>query len=338
MPFSLPPDKPEEGSLKGDQPVHSPAPVTVDEETTPAPAPLVPTPALTPQTQPSFREPVPPLDSTAPAEPLPEPPPPKRRGRPPGSKNKPGVCPNCTASSKCVAHCEFCKGGLACDSHTAQDRCLRCTKTRPCIAHRDSKQLKFALQKTDGYKNGKYFEVPALPFLQMADKHKRSFVSVLIIIIFLCVTQAKFGQLDYKRWNSTSYLSVGQNKSGIEWWKRGSMSPRLYSWQPNHGDRGKLYTKKPKPNPNFGSGNSSDPNFGSGNSSDPNFGFGNSNEISPSKGSLTFPPGFNKTIARNVAHTLKSAFHRALVTRLSAVSKAEEEPRSSKVAPLESRS
>ena len=165
--------------------------------------------------------------------------------------------------------------------------------------------------------------MPAFLFLQMADKHKRS--SLLVIIIFLCVTQAKFGQLDYKRWNSTSYLSVGQNESGIEWWKRGSMSPRLYSWQPNHGDRGKHYTKKPKPNPKFGSGNSS--------------------EISSSKDSLIFPPGFNKTVARNVAHTLKSAFHRALITKLSAVSKAVsnadkvvEESRSSKVAPLESRS
>ena len=91
----------------------------------------------------------------------------------------------------------------------------------------------------------------------MADKHKRSFVSVLIIIIFLCVTQAKFGKLDYRRWNSTNYVGVGRNESGIEWWKKGSTSPRLYSWQPNHGDRGKLYTKKPKPDPKFGSGNSS---------------------------------------------------------------------------------
>ena len=107
--------------LQGDQPVQSPAPVTVAEEATPAP--LVPKPTLTPRAQQSVREPIPPLDSTVPAEPLPEPPLPKKRGRPPGSKNKPRVCPNCTASFKCVAHCEFCKGGLACDSHTAQDRC-----------------------------------------------------------------------------------------------------------------------------------------------------------------------------------------------------------------------
>ena len=182
----------------------------------------------------------------------------------------------------------------------------------------DNKQLNSASQKIDGYKNEKLFQLPTFLFLQMADKHKR--FSLLVIIIFLCVTQAKFGQLDYKKWNSTTYLSVGQNESGIEWWKKGSMSPRLYSWQPNHGDRGKPYTKKPKPNPKFGPGNSS--------------------EIS-SKESITFPPGFNKTIARNVARTLKGAFHRALVTRLSAVSKADdavEEPRSSKVAPLESRS
>ena len=147
LPFSLPPSRSEEGPQSGDQLEQSPEPVTVAVK---EPATALSAPKLTPAPKPPAlqqpNESIPSQDFTAPAAPvapaapLPEPPlpipPPKRRGRPPGRKNKPRVCPNCTASSKCVTHCEFCKGGLACDSHTAQDRCVRCTKTRPCIAHR----------------------------------------------------------------------------------------------------------------------------------------------------------------------------------------------------------
>ena len=65
-----------------------------------------------------------------PTDPLPESPPetiitlktepgeesaPRRgRGRPPGRKNKPKPCPNCTTNVPCVDHCTQCKTGSAC--------------------------------------------------------------------------------------------------------------------------------------------------------------------------------------------------------------------------------
>ena len=134
LPFSLPFDKPEEGKLPDNrlEQGHKPVSVAVEE---PVPAPLVlePTPVPKPPAPQLPDESIPPQELTTPAEP--EPPLPRRRGRPVGSKNKPRICPNCTVSSKCVAHCKFCKGGRACDSHTAQDCCAKCTKTRLCIAH-----------------------------------------------------------------------------------------------------------------------------------------------------------------------------------------------------------
>ena len=140
LPFSLPPGRPEEGRPEENryEENREPVPITV-EEPVPAPTAFKQTPATSaPQThapQPVVEEPSP-EETVPPTEPLPEPPAPKRRGRPPGSKNKPRVCPNCTASSKCVAHCEFCKSGLACTQHTVQDRCGKCTRTRPCAAYR----------------------------------------------------------------------------------------------------------------------------------------------------------------------------------------------------------
>ena len=86
--------------------------------------------------QPPARLPTIPEDAALDTEAAPEQPTPRRRGRPPGRKNKPRVCPRCTDSFTCVAHCENCKGGLACNQHTVQDRCAKCTRTRPCAAHR----------------------------------------------------------------------------------------------------------------------------------------------------------------------------------------------------------
>ena len=120
LPFSLPLDRPEEGQQEQNRLEQSREPVPVAVEK-PAPAPLVPKPTPAPEQhapQPPADS-IPPQELTVPAEQVPEPPLPRRRGRPPGSKNKPCVCPNCTATYKCVAHCEFCKGGLACDSHNA---------------------------------------------------------------------------------------------------------------------------------------------------------------------------------------------------------------------------
>ena len=140
LPFSIPSDHPEKGLPEDNRLEQSRIPVSVEnKESTSAPSVLEPAPATSaskPQAvQPSVELP-PPQELTLPTEPAAESPLPKRRGRPPGSKNKPRVCPNCTTSSKCVAHCEFCKGGLSCDSHTARDRCAKCTKTRPCVEHR----------------------------------------------------------------------------------------------------------------------------------------------------------------------------------------------------------
>ena len=140
LPFSIPSDHPEKGLPEDNRLEQGRIPVSVeDKESTPAPSVLEPAPATSaskPQAvQPSVELP-PPQELTLPTEPAAESPLPKQRGRPPGSKNKPRVCPNCTTSSKCVAHCEFCKGGLSCDSHTARDRCAKCTKTRPCVEHR----------------------------------------------------------------------------------------------------------------------------------------------------------------------------------------------------------
>ena len=132
LPFSLPSDEPKEGK-PDDLPEqgHKPVPLAV-EESVPAPPVLESPPA--PKLPAQHEESALPQELTTQVEP--ELPPPRRRGRPAGSKNKPRVCPNCTTSFKCVTHCEFCKEGRACDSHTAQDRCAKCTKTRPCIDHR----------------------------------------------------------------------------------------------------------------------------------------------------------------------------------------------------------
>ena len=80
-------------------------------------------------------------------------------------------------------------------------------------------------------------------------------------------------------------MEVFRNASGIESWKVGSMNPRWYSWQPNHGDRGDLYTKKPRRSPKFGSLES-------------------------------FPPGFSRTVACLFANKLQNAFHHAFTVNV----------------------
>ena len=66
---------------------------------------------------------------------VPEPTRSRGRGRPPGRKNKPKVCPNCVDNVPCVDHCPNCKTGSACEQHTARQRCAKCTRTRSCPAH-----------------------------------------------------------------------------------------------------------------------------------------------------------------------------------------------------------
>ena len=131
-------------TLLSDQPRDDlPANPVVVEETRSAPeAPIsiqAEKPAEVPTAVTTHAEPPAELASPEAVAPEPEPSEPvvakRKRGRPPGSKNKPRVCPNCTTSAPCVAHCSNCKEGLACNLHTATQRCAKCTRTRSCAEH-----------------------------------------------------------------------------------------------------------------------------------------------------------------------------------------------------------
>ena len=108
-------------------------------------APAVPTstqaekPAEVPTAVTTHAEPPAELASPEIVAPEPEPSEPavtkRKRGHPPGSKNKPRVYPNCTTSAACVEHCKNCKEGLACNLHTAAQWCSKCTRTRLCTEH-----------------------------------------------------------------------------------------------------------------------------------------------------------------------------------------------------------
>ena len=111
-----------EGSLP-DPPV--PVPDTqIPEPSATVPLPTDPLPESPPETI-----------ITPKTEPREEPEPRRGRGRPPGRKNKPKPCPNCTPNVPCVDHCTQCKTGSACEQHTARQRCAKCTRTRSCPAH-----------------------------------------------------------------------------------------------------------------------------------------------------------------------------------------------------------
>ena len=125
----------------------------------------------------------------------------------------------------------------------------------------------------------------------MADQH----ILIFLFIppkFFLCFVQSS--DRDLQKWNSTRWMEVGHNHSGLEWWLIDSKYPRLYAWQPNHGYQGPTYTKQPKSGPKF---SRRSPEFG-----DPD----------------SFPPGFNQTVARKVARKLESAFQTAFTTKLPA--------------------
>ena len=46
-----------------------------------------------------------------------------------------GVPPHCTIYATCVAHCNNCKEGVACNLHTAAQLSAKCTRTRLCAEH-----------------------------------------------------------------------------------------------------------------------------------------------------------------------------------------------------------
>ena len=151
-----------------------------------------------------------------------------------------------------------------------------------------STSLKIASQKTNGYKRGIQFKLPTFTFLQMANQ--LSYFSFFISLTILL--NAVQSETDFPKWNSTRWMEVGHNRSGIEWWLMGSRSPRLFAWQPNHGDRGSTYTREPRSGLRF---SRRSPEFG-----DPD----------------SFPSGFNQTVARKVARKLEAAFHSAFTTKL----------------------
>ena len=79
----------------------------------------------------------------------------------------------------------------------------------------------------------------------------------LLLICLLCLIQGKINIPQDKRnfvpYEALRWMANSRNASGIEWWKVGTYIPKMYSWQPNHKNRGKLYTKKPRVPVKFGS-------------------------------------------------------------------------------------
>ena len=79
----------------------------------------------------------------------------------------------------------------------------------------------------------------------------------LLVICLLCLIQGKIDipqdERNFVPYEALCWMANSRNASGIEWWKFGTYIPKMYSWQPNHKDRGKLYTKKPRLPVEFGS-------------------------------------------------------------------------------------
>ena len=72
----------------------------------------------------------------------------------------------------------------------------------------------------------------------------------LLVIYLLCLIQGKIdipqGKRNFVPHEALNWMTSSRNASGTEWWKVGTYFPKMYSWQPNHKERGKLYTKKPR--------------------------------------------------------------------------------------------
>ena len=78
----------------------------------------------------------------------------------------------------------------------------------------------------------------------------------LLVICLLRLIQGKIDipqdERNFVPYEAHRWMANSRNASGIEWWKVGTYIPKMYSWQPNHKDRGKLYTKKPRVPVKFG--------------------------------------------------------------------------------------
>ena len=81
----------------------------------------------------------------------------------------------------------------------------------------------------------------------------------LLLLCLPCLIQGRVdksrSQRNFVPYEALHWMEHSRNASGIEWWKVGTYNPRLYSWQPNHKNRGKLYTRKPHPPVRFGNRN-----------------------------------------------------------------------------------
>ena len=123
-----------------------------------------------------------------------------------------------------------------------------------------STSLWSAMWKICEYKRVKQTELFTISILISKMKVKQCY-SLLLVVYFLCLIQGKIDEWEFFKWKATGWMEVSRNASGIESWKVDSMNPRLYSWQPNHGDRSNLYTKKPCRPPKFGIPESFPPGF-----------------------------------------------------------------------------
>ena len=154
---------------------------------------------------------------------VPEPTRSRGRGRPPGRKNKPKVCPNCVDNVPCVDHCPNCKTGSACEQHTARQRCAKCTRTRSCPAH-----------SIIGYKIAFFWQLSSvLPtfFLRM---------NVRIGLCLLIISNIFADKIDprpyyipadfYNKW-----VVVRRTSEGQLYFSPDIHSRRIFAWKPYNG-------------------------------------------------------------------------------------------------------
>ena len=185
-------------------------PVSIPVTQIPEPAATVPTP-----TDP-LSESLPEAVITPKTEPPGAPEPRRGRGRPPGKKNKPKSCPNCTPNVPCVDHCTPCKTGSACEQHTARQRCAKCTRTRSCPAHSKA-DIKGRLM--DGL-----FQFYSLFALTL----KVTLLCLFLFAIILCEQEPYYVPYNY----NDLWMVVGRNSSGQLYFNSTPDSRRVFIWKP----------------------------------------------------------------------------------------------------------
>ena len=89
-------------------------------------------------------------------------------------------------------------------------------------------------------------------FINVPESHTEVIAMSNVMSIAPFFPQGEIEEQSFCKWKAEGWMEVRRNSLGIEYWKLGPMSPRLYSWQPIHGDRGPSFTKRPHPHPRFG--------------------------------------------------------------------------------------